>query len=115
MAYDRKALDMQSEVNVSRVPRTIVLVLLASLAFAISAVVRLVPRWAAWRGGMPNEYPGVLSAVTSLLFALVLPIPVVLAHAKRLSRLLRFALWSAWFFLMAGILVMFRLEVAAVR
>jgi hypothetical protein len=106
---------MQSEVNVSRIPRIVVVFLLVSLAFAVSALMRLIPRWTAWSGGVPTEYPGVLSAVTSLLFALVLPIPVVLAQAKRLPRPLRFALWGAWFVLMAGILVMFRLEVAAVR
>ena len=106
---------MQSETNANRVPSIVVLFLLLSLALAISAVLRFVPRWEAWRGGLPNEYPGVLSAMTSLLFALILPIPVVLARAKRLPRGLRVALWSVWFILMAGILVMFRLEVAAVR
>ena len=106
---------MQFGTNLWRVPRTIVVYLLLSLAFAIGAVSRLVPRWTAWRGGLPDAYPGVLSAVTSLLFALILPIPVVLAYAKRLPPALRITLWGGWFILMAGILVMFRLEVNAAR
>ncbi len=89
--------------------------LLLGGVLVINAVMRLLPRWAAWRSGDTNAYAGVLSATVSLLLALVIPLPVLINRAQSKTRLYRYSLYGTWLFLMAAILVVISLEAKAVR
>lgn len=88
--------------------------LLLGGCLVINAVIRLVPRWAAWRSGDTSAYAGVLSATVSLLLALVIPLPVLIYRAQQKTRLYRYSLYGMWLFLMAGILIVISLEAKAV-
>ncbi|GLC25708.1 hypothetical protein [Roseisolibacter agri] len=92
--------------------------LVVSLLLATVQLGLLVPAWREWRAGVPDAYTNehlrqVLSAVSGLSVALLLPIPLLMMRVPKERRASRLVLRGVWIALMTVTLYTFWLHYRA--